>query len=675
MPAGVPYLSVVVTSRNDGHGGTPNARFQAFLNCLVAQCDRIGLRAELIVVEWNPPAEQPRLRDVLVCRGDASHCEVRFIEVPAALHARLRQSDRLPLFQMIAKNVGIRRARGQFVLSTNIDVLLSNELVDHIAAGKLEPGTLYRIDRRDVDTNVPIDAPLDDMLAYCQSHQLRRHTQRGTFPVSTKGSPALFPDDIVAADAGILLGEGWHAVEGVSGAPARWAGSRAELLLDETIVSGTLNFHCEPDPFGGVARVELRVVDDRGQVLLPPVAVSCEQVVQVAIPRGATKRLWVEALSGGSAADALPLFEYRDDLRYRVRRLSWHDVERNGRDISAPRHSYPLDAWHVSEGSDTAIKRTDRGMEVVTDGRKGAYAVELGPLIAPAPGTYRLDIRAKLSAGSIVVRALSGDRTHWIAEATRVLMSDGEQSFLLMLTPGLSEEFFVVACNDSPHDSEPARFLLNDTRGDRAYADVSAPLRTPSARKREWLRPPLRRLLRKLIPTGEPQREVPGIRERGEPDETRTAVERLVALEPLYRFLSSVRPDPSHTNACGDFQLMAKQDWFNLRGYPELEMFSMNVDELFNHVAHYAGLREQVFADPMCAYHIEHAAGSGWTPEGGTALRQRIQDSGIDWLDHNSVTVLASYMKFLRRPMIFNGGDWGLAEHQLPETTTRHHGV
>jgi len=37
---------------------------------------------------------------------------------------------------MIAKNVGIRRARGRFVLSTNIDILLSNELVDYIAAGR-----------------------------------------------------------------------------------------------------------------------------------------------------------------------------------------------------------------------------------------------------------------------------------------------------------------------------------------------------------------------------------------------------------------------------------------------------------------------------------------------------------------------------------------------------------
>jgi hypothetical protein len=674
MAARTPYLSVVVTSRNDGHGGNPLGRFQAFLNCLIAQCDRSGLRAELIVVEWNPPADQPRLRDELDCH-DSSHCEVRFVEVPAALHARLRQSDRLPLFQMIAKNVGIRRARGEFILSTNIDVLLSNELIDHMAAGRLEPGTLYRIDRRDVEADVPIDAPLDEMLAYCRSHQLRRHTRYGTFPVSANGSPALYPEDIVAADAGVLPGEGWHSVEGVSGARARWAGSRAELLLDERIASGTLNIHCEPDPFGGVSQVQLRVVDDGGQVLLPSVTVSREQIIQVHVPRGAKRRLWIEAVSSGTAADRRPLFDYREDLRYRVRRLWWYDVERTDTERAAPRHAHALDGWEVSEGSDSTLTRTDRGLEVVTDGRKGAYAVELGLLAAPVSGMYLLELGTTLSSGNIVVRALSADRTRWIAEAARVFRSEHQQSFLLLLTLEPGEAFFVVVCNDAPHDGEPAKFLMSEVRADAALIRTSPGRREPArAGTTSWLGPQVRRWLRPLRAlAGGPHERV----QEGQPVETSAAVDAPTELEPFRHFLLTVRPDPTHTNACGDFQLMAKQDWFNLRGYPELEMFSMNVDELLNQVAHYAGVREHVFADPMCAYHIEHAAGSGWTPEGAAALRTRIQESGIDWLDHNVVTVLASYMKFLRRPMILNDGEWGLAAHQLAETTssTQRHGV
>ena len=60
-----PYLSVVVASRNDTHGGDPLARLQALVNSFGAQCHRFGLDAELIVVEWNPPPDRPRLRDAV----------------------------------------------------------------------------------------------------------------------------------------------------------------------------------------------------------------------------------------------------------------------------------------------------------------------------------------------------------------------------------------------------------------------------------------------------------------------------------------------------------------------------------------------------------------------------------------------------------------------------------
>ena len=124
-----PYLSVVVTSRNDDHGGDPLTRLQAFVNSFDAQCRLKGLDAEVIIVEWNPPLDKPRLQ-TLVRWPESCICDYRFVEVPPEIHNTLNGSDVLPLFQMIAKNVGIRRARGRFVLATNIDIIFSNELVD-----------------------------------------------------------------------------------------------------------------------------------------------------------------------------------------------------------------------------------------------------------------------------------------------------------------------------------------------------------------------------------------------------------------------------------------------------------------------------------------------------------------------------------------------------------------
>ena len=50
-----PYLSVVATSRNDDHGGDPLRRTQIFMDAFFEQCGAHKLRAELIIVDWNPP--------------------------------------------------------------------------------------------------------------------------------------------------------------------------------------------------------------------------------------------------------------------------------------------------------------------------------------------------------------------------------------------------------------------------------------------------------------------------------------------------------------------------------------------------------------------------------------------------------------------------------------------
>jgi hypothetical protein len=129
----------------------------------------------LILVEWNPPPDRPRLSEALRWPADTGRCDIRIIEVPAAVHQRIRYSDRLPLFQMIAKNAGIRRARGRFILATNIDILFSDELMRAISLGRLRPGVFYRIDRHDVYGEIPPDMSMDGLLTYCRWHVLRVH--------------------------------------------------------------------------------------------------------------------------------------------------------------------------------------------------------------------------------------------------------------------------------------------------------------------------------------------------------------------------------------------------------------------------------------------------------------------------------------------------------------------
>src|ERR1043166_880592 len=185
--AGDVYLSLVATARNDDHGGNLLGRMQAFTGGWLAQAKRFGIPSELILGEWSPPADRPRLREALNWPAEKGPCAVRVVEVPAELHARYRHAAALPLYQMIAKNVGIRRARGQFILATNIDILISDELAQHLAARKLERGRMYRIDRHDAMSDVPENAGIAAQLEYCRTHLIRLNAREGTFPVTPTG--------------------------------------------------------------------------------------------------------------------------------------------------------------------------------------------------------------------------------------------------------------------------------------------------------------------------------------------------------------------------------------------------------------------------------------------------------------------------------------------------------
>ena len=101
----------------------------------------------------------------------------------------------------------------------------------------------------------------------------------------------------------------------------------------------------------------------------------------------------------------------------------------------------------------------------------------------------------------------------------------------------------------------------------------------------------------------------------------------------------------------------------SVRAYPEFETFSMNIDGLFSYIADAGGVTEQILDMPI--YHLEHEIGSGWSPEGEAKLRKRIAESGITWLDATTVYIWSAYMRWLARPMIFNGRDWGLANLDL----------
>ena len=177
MPAR-PYISFILYSRNDDYGGGLTRKLELSLNFLIDQLTDHALDAEIIVVEWNPPPGEPLLRRVWRLRR-SERVAVRFIVVPGRFHRRLRDWHRIPGFSIAAVNVGIRRARGQFVLVRASDVFYSEELVEFLARRKLRTDRLYRVNRVDVAPEV-LDAPVGDrpvFLDHCARAAVHEHVE------------------------------------------------------------------------------------------------------------------------------------------------------------------------------------------------------------------------------------------------------------------------------------------------------------------------------------------------------------------------------------------------------------------------------------------------------------------------------------------------------------------
>ena len=477
-----PYVSVLVAARNDDHGGNMLGRMRAFLDSWLVQSERCGLPSEIVVVEWNPPASRPRLIDALRLPAPTGPCQVRFVEVAPELHAALPNSAAIPLHQMIAKNAGIRRARGQFVLATNLDIVFSPELMGFLAQRGLERGRLYRMDRYDVAGGIPDSAAgVDALLEHCRSRAVRVFAAEGTFGVRDGELRSDEERDI--ADAGIGFGRGWNPVEEQNGRRYRWIASEGRVLFERP-AGMAMTIAAEVGPSQGNQPLRVEAVDESGAVVAAArVEGRCRLRLQ--FPGSAESGAFTLRAQGRG----IPLFPEIRLLHLRVHGLQWETAPAGSAD-------WRLEVVETASGTDWAAT-----------------------LQAPAP------------------------------EAARM---------------------------------RNARYL--------------------------------------------------------------------------------------HVNASGDFTLLARDDWFRLRAYPEFPIWPVHLDALFCYAAHHAGIPETVLRDPMRMFHIEHRSGAGWTPEGETALHARVAALRVPVLDFSAdLREWVQKMRRLNAPAIFNLENWGLGGVDLPE--------
>lgn len=396
-----PLLSVVATSRNDDHGASLLRRMQIFTDALIAQCQRHKLSCELILVEWNPPADRPRFIHALRWPRDPSPCRVRIIEVPEERHLRVRHGAALPLFQMIAKNVGIRRARGRFVLATNIDILFNDALIEYIVAGNLRPGRMYRIDRHDVETHVPVDAPVEEQLRYCETHLIRVNSADGTFDVTPDGRRTFGAHDVADAADGVVPVEGWYGCERDGGGElCRWVRDGAAFRVEPRPGPGAaLSIELEPGPNVAFKPFELTILDEHDRPIAVGV-VTGRQLLRVTLPtdahrprtfRMSLRHRWTPVASDGRALD------------FRVFRMRWVEGAPHAPPAD-PRHNFIRTDLHldvVPPESGFRFGDSFHGPEI-WDGELFRWVSNDAQLIVPPPPAGCGALQIELEAGPCV---------------------------------------------------------------------------------------------------------------------------------------------------------------------------------------------------------------------------------------------------------------------------------
>lgn len=261
----VPYLSFVVVGRNDDYGHRFLFRFQRFLSNLIFLCNKHKLSAELIIVEWNPPGNKRRLCEAIDIPS-SDFLEIKFIEVPKKIHDKVANGRKEPLREYLGKNIGIRRAEGEFVLATNSDIILSDGMIKFLSQKKLRKDAIYRTNRYDLFDEVPENLNGDHLLKFCEQNWKKE--QGVVFGHSMRGLRRIYYLPRMVARAILpYLKEKWKFYKYNAGAPGdftlmskdAWKGIRAYPEVGTNVFVDVYVVQMAVAKFGKFYRIPKRI--------------------------------------------------------------------------------------------------------------------------------------------------------------------------------------------------------------------------------------------------------------------------------------------------------------------------------------------------------------------------------------------------------------------------------
>lgn len=146
-----PYLSIVLCGRNDNYGGDFKLRLQRCIEWNFNHLEQSEINSEIIFVNYNP-LPLPEIEKFIDWPKSGKFVKIKVITVPENIHIDFMERNdvnKVPLLEYPAKNVGIRRAIGEFILCINPDILLPKSILKFISSKTMSKHAYYRANRLD----------------------------------------------------------------------------------------------------------------------------------------------------------------------------------------------------------------------------------------------------------------------------------------------------------------------------------------------------------------------------------------------------------------------------------------------------------------------------------------------------------------------------------------------
>ena len=149
-------ISFIATARNDGYGGEViegNNFLVDRIMITLASMKKLPVESEFLLVEYNPPSDKPRLKELLEGSG------IRIVTLNPQLHTDLIADNtnyRIPFYEYVAKEIGIRLAIHEHILICNPENIFPSFRWEYVEED-LDKGIARAVRREIVRTSIKMN--------------------------------------------------------------------------------------------------------------------------------------------------------------------------------------------------------------------------------------------------------------------------------------------------------------------------------------------------------------------------------------------------------------------------------------------------------------------------------------------------------------------------------------